>query len=134
MIPVVLILCSISLSALLILISDNPWTLLLKASATLFSLPLICLISKLNSLKKWHVLNIVFLFYKSHICRILHIVFVSLMFAELFLSVHHAPLHFRIDQNIIDKYYYELVQVLAENVVHQAHKCGWCVSDSERYD
>jgi hypothetical protein len=37
----------------------------------------------------------------------------------------------RVDQNIINEYLDELVQVLAEHPVHQAHKYPWGVCQSK---
>jgi hypothetical protein len=34
----------------------------------------------------------------------------------------------RVDQYIIDEHHDKLVQILHENLIHQIHNIGWCIS------
>lgn len=43
-------------------------------------------------------------------------------------------LRLRINENVVDEYYNELVQVRSENPIHHIHEECWCVRQSEWHD
>ena len=37
----------------------------------------------------------------------------------------------RVDEDVINEYYDKRIEVFAEDLVYEVHKCSWCISETK---